>query len=290
MPTAQRYAIGAPYYAVAQQPEHGSNNRMHEDALPQKLGFRGAFVLGVGLYGYMTRALVATFGEDWLGCAVNEVKFMKPVCAGDRIRIETLPIAGREAERAFEATMYNETAGGEVSAKMQSSRPDPFPAIDPTANEPPNEWEGPVTLKRTWDNIVVGKAYRSLNSTVTAADNEHWTRVLDDDLPIYREGERPPLHPAHVLRQVQLGYNNQFIGESAVHASGRAVVRRMLRVGDAVQVLTVPLKKWEKKQNHWLMVYCAVRSGGEVCAEIFHHQIIKLRGAGAEPETTTGHE
>jgi hypothetical protein len=279
----QKYEIGVPYYAVAQQPEHKSNNRMHEDTLPQKLGFRGAFVLGVGLYGYMTRALAATLGEAWLARAVNEVKFIKPVCAGDRIRVETLTVAGREAERAFEVTMYNETAGGEVSAKLTTSVPDPFPPVDPNADLAPNEWEGPVTLRRTWDNIVVGKAYRSLHATLTADDNAHWTRVLDDDLPIYSQGDHPPLHPAHVLRQVQLGYNNQFIGESAVHSSGKAVIRRMLRVGDPVQVLTVPINKWEKKQNHWLTVYCAVRSHGVVCAEIFHHQIIKLRGAGAEP-------
>jgi hypothetical protein len=281
MATSQRYEIGAPYYALAQQPEHKSQNRMHEDALPQKLGFRGAFVLGVGLYGYMTRALVSILGEAWLERAVNEVKFVKPVCVGDRLRIETLAVRGSEAERVFEVTMYNESAAGEVSAKLATSTPDPFPPVDPTASVPPNEWEGAVTKRRTWDNIVVGKAYRSLHATLTAADNEHWMRVLDDDLPIYRQGERAPLHPAHVLRQVQLGYNNQFIGESAVHSSGKAVVRRMLRVGDPVQVLTVPMNKWEKKGNHWLTVYCAVRSRGEVCAEIFHHQIIKLRGADA---------
>jgi hypothetical protein len=180
--------------------------------------------------------------------------------------------------------LYNETAGGEIAAKLQTSRPDPFPAVDANAAIPPNEWEGPVTQRRTWDNIVVGKAYRSLHATLAAADNEYWTRTLDDDLAIYRVdhgGAHPPLHPAHVLRQVQLGYNNQFIGESAVHSSGRAVIHRMLRVGDPVQVLTVPVNKWEKKQNHWLTVYCAVRSRGEVCAEIFHHQIIKLRGAEA---------
>ena len=277
MATAQRYKVGTPYYAVAQHPEHKSNNQMHADGLPQKLGFRGAFVLGVAVYGYMTRALVATFGEDWLGRAVLEVKFIRPVCEGDRIRIETEPATGGD-ERTFDVTMYNETAGNEVSATMRTSVPDPFPEVDKTANEKPNEWEGPVTQRRTWDNVIVGKAYRSLRTTITAADNEHWTRVLDDDVPIYRQGDRPPLHPAHVMRQVQLGYNNQFIGESAVHASGKAVIRRMLRIGDPVHVLTVPLSKWEKKQNHWLTVYCAVRSGDEVCAEIFHTQIIKLRG------------
>jgi hypothetical protein len=45
-----------------------------------------------------------------------------------------------------------------------------------------------------------------------------------------------------------------------------------------VHILTVPTAKWDKKQNHWLTIYCAVRLGEEVCAEVYHTQIIKLRG------------
>jgi hypothetical protein len=276
MPSTQ-YRIGAPYYAVARHPEEKPYNRMHEDGLPQQLGFRGAFVLGVALYGYMTRALVASLGETWLGRAVIDVKFLRPVCPGDRIRMETTAVPG-EGGQAFEVAMHNETSGNELSAQLKTSVPSPFPDVNATAGEKPDEWEGPVTQRRTWDNIVTGKAYRSLRLTLSAADNEFWTRALDDDLPVYHEGERAPLHPAHVLRLIQLGYTNQFIGESAVHSSSRAVIRRMLRIGDPVHVLTVPLEKWEKKQNHWLTIYCAIRSGEEVCAEVFHTQIIKLRG------------
>ena len=271
-----QYRIGAPYHAIARHPEEKPYNKMHEDGLPQKLGFRGAFVLGVALYGYMTRALAASLGEAWLNRAVIEVKFLRAVCPGDRIRMETTAV--EESSQTFDVTMYNETNGNEVSAKLRSSVPDPFPAVDATANEKPNEWDGPVTRRRTWDSVVTGKAYRSLRLTLAMADNEFWANALDDDLPLYRQGERAPLHPAHVLRLIQLGYNNQFIGESAVHSSSRAVIRRMLRIGDPVHVLTVPLAKWEKKQNHWLTIYCAVRSGEEVCAEVFHTQIIKLRG------------
>ena len=273
-----QYRIGEPYHAIARHPEEKPYNKMHEDGLPQQLGFRGAFVLGVALYGYMTRALVASLGEAWLNRAVIEVKFLRPVCPGDRIRMETSAVPGETGAQAYEVTMYNETAGSEVAAKLRSSVPDPFPAADATASEKPNEWDGPVTQRRTWDTVVTGKAYRSLRLTLARADNEFWTNVLDDDLPIYRNGDQPPLHPAHVLRLIQLGYSNQFIGESAVHSSSRAVIRRMLRIGDPVRVLTVPLSKWEKKQNHWLTIYCALRSGEEICAEVFHTQIIKLRG------------
>jgi acyl dehydratase len=279
MSTSTRYAIGEPYTVVAHHASHGSHNRMHQDGLPQQLGFRGAFVLGVASYGNMTRALVSHLGEAWLGRAVSEVKFIKPVCEGDRLRIETLPIAGRERECAFEVTAYNESMGNEVTARMTTAVPEPFPAVDAAAALPPHEWEGPVTQRRTWDNIAIGQAYRSLQLELSADDNAYWQGVLEDDLPLYRQGSRAPLHPAHVLRLVQLGYNNQFVGDNAVHSASKAVIRRILRVGDRVHILTVPLEKWEKKQNHWLTVYCAVRVEGEVCAEVFHTQIIKLRGA-----------
>ncbi|RPI42048.1 MAG: hypothetical protein EHM59_18775 [Betaproteobacteria bacterium] len=279
MTAPQRYEIGRPYTVIAHHASHHSHNRMHSDGLPQKLGFRGAFVLGVANYGNMTRALVSHFGEAWLDRAVVEAKFIKPVCEGDRLRVETIPIPGREREQAFEVTAYNETLDNDVAARVLSAVPDPFPAIDAAAALAPNEWEGPVTQRRTWDNIVIGQAYRSLNLVLSPEDNAYWQGVLEDDLPVYRRGERPPLHPAHVLRLVQLGYNNQFIGDNAVHSSSKAVIRRMLRVGDRVRILTVPIEKWEKKQNHWLTVYCAVHANDEVCAEVYHTQIIKLRGA-----------
>jgi len=49
----------------------------------------------------------------------------------------------------------------------------------------------------------------------------------------------------------------------------------------------VPVEKWEKKQNHWLTVYCAVRRAGELCAEIYHTQIFRVRGF-ENPAAATG--
>ena len=40
----------------------------------------------------------------------------------------------------------------------------------------------------------------------------------------------------------------------------------------------MPVDKWDKKGNHWVTIYCAVRTGDQVCAEIYHTQIFKLRG------------
>lgn len=285
MTSTARYGIDRPYTIVAKHTGFISSNRVHANGLTKKLGFRGGFVLGIAIYGYMTRALVERLGEKWLARVVVEVKFLKPVCEGDRLRIETMPVAGREAENQFNVTAYNESMGNEVSALLTAGVPVPFPEVDAKAGIPPNQWSGPVAQLRTWDSVVIDRAYRTLSHTLTIEDNRTWQSILSDDLPVYTQGEHPPIHPAHVLRQAQLGTNHECITDNAVHCSTRAVIREMLRVGDSVQLLTVPIAKWEKKQNHWITMYCAIRREDQVCAEIYHTQIFKLRGTEEIPNT-----
>ena len=258
---------------------HHTPNRMHADGLPQKLGFRGSLVLGTAIYGNMTSGLVRHFGEEWLGRAVISVQLMKIVCEGDRLRIETVAVPGREQDQAFRITAYNETMQDEICARMETSSPLVLPDIDPLSDLQPNEWAGEVTQDRTWDRVEVGKTYRSHRLTLSAADNDNWKRSMDDNPVIYDQGPTPPLYPAHVLRLAPIGSRNQYLGDNAVHASSKAVVRRLLRVGDDVDLLTVPAAKWEKKGNHWVTLYCAARRRGEICAEIYHTQIFKLRGS-----------
>lgn len=275
--TTQQYRIGTPYFAVARIPYHDSNNRMHSDGLPQKLGFRGPLVLGLATYGNMTRALVAEYGEKWLSQASMDIKFLSIVCEGDRLRIETEAIPGRR--EAFKVTAFNESNEGKPAAYMETEILTQFPPVDPSAFLQANEWDGPVTQRRTWEVIEIGKPYRSLRNTLSMADNDHWCTILGDDLSIYGDTNTAPIHPTHILRQVQLASTNQYRGDNAVHASTKAIIRRMLRVGDPIELLAVPVDKWEKKGNHWVTLYCAVKSGGEVCAEIYHTQIFKLRGS-----------
>jgi hypothetical protein len=270
-------AIGSPYTAIAHQAQR-PYSKIHKDGVPQKLGFRGPLVVGLVVYGNMARALVSRFGEAWLGKVSIDVKFLKPVYDGDRLRIEVAPIAGRAHERAFEVTAFNESGNDEVSARLETWSPAELPAVEPHAALKPIEWEGEKP-ERTWERLVEGQPFRSLAYTPTFEDNAQWSRVIENELPLYQQGERPPLHPIQVLRHVQMATAHQFSSGAGMHSSTRAVVRRLMRVGDPIHVLTVPVAKWEKKGNQWTTLYAAVRTGDEVCAEMFHTQIFKLRGS-----------
>jgi hypothetical protein len=275
------YRIGKPYTVVARHANFESRGGIHVDGLPQKLGFRGALVLGLVTYGNMSRVLAGHYGEAWLGRAVVEVKFLKPVCEGDRMRIESRAIAGREHEHACEVTACNDTMNGEVSARMESWVPDPFPAPDANAALKPLEFDGDP-VERTWDNLVVGRPFRSFRYKPDMETNRFWLGVTGDDLPVYCEGERPPLFPAQIARHVQEASRRQYRSVAGLHSATRVVVRSVLRVGDDIEVLTVPVDKWEKKGNMWTTIYSAISTGGQVCAEVYHTQIFGLRGVSAK--------
>ena len=73
----------APYHVSAFNTAKASENKIHDDATAQKFGFKGGFVGGVNVYGYMAHQPVARWGKDWLVHGTGEARFGKPVYEGD---------------------------------------------------------------------------------------------------------------------------------------------------------------------------------------------------------------
>ncbi len=80
---ASDYFVDAVNYAT------DSENRMHNDDTAPKYGFRGGLVPGIGVYGYMNRAMVESLGSDWLTRGRTEVRFLKPVYDGERVCVQS---------------------------------------------------------------------------------------------------------------------------------------------------------------------------------------------------------
>jgi acyl dehydratase len=73
------------YTVVAQNlPEH-ARNPIHTDQGARAAGFERALVAGVTTYAYLTHPVVEAWGEDWLAFGGGEVRFRRPVCAGDTV-------------------------------------------------------------------------------------------------------------------------------------------------------------------------------------------------------------
>ncbi|MBN8904095.1 MAG: hypothetical protein J0H57_24000, partial [Rhodospirillales bacterium] len=67
------------YRVSAYNTAKASENKIHDDATAQKFGFKGGFVGGVNVYGYMTHLPVQRWGRTWLERGTGEARFAKPV-------------------------------------------------------------------------------------------------------------------------------------------------------------------------------------------------------------------
>lgn len=60
----------------------------HEDATARAMGFRGALLPGVFVYGHAMRLAVRQWGMDWLSYGTAQVRFRRPVYAGDPLLVD----------------------------------------------------------------------------------------------------------------------------------------------------------------------------------------------------------
>ncbi len=75
-------ALG-PYSVTAFNTAKDSENRIHDDAVARRFGFKGGLVPGVEVYAYMTHLPVMRWGRAWLERGTGECRLLKPVYDGD---------------------------------------------------------------------------------------------------------------------------------------------------------------------------------------------------------------
>ncbi len=64
-----------PYDVVAFNSATASSNKIHDDEVAQRLGFRGGLVPGVDVYAYLTHPPAAAWGIDWLERGTMQARF-----------------------------------------------------------------------------------------------------------------------------------------------------------------------------------------------------------------------
>ena len=75
-------ATATTYRVEAYNLSHASENKIHDDAVAQKLGFAGGLVPGVEVYAYACHPAVERWGRAWLERGHMECRFLKPVYDG----------------------------------------------------------------------------------------------------------------------------------------------------------------------------------------------------------------
>ena len=72
-----------PHRVLAVNLAKNSENRMHDDSVAKKFGFKGGLVPGVDVFAYMSHMPVAKWGRPFLERGLMDGRFLKPVYDGE---------------------------------------------------------------------------------------------------------------------------------------------------------------------------------------------------------------
>ncbi len=265
-------AAWADYAVRTHNPSAHSENRMHSDDVALAYGFKGALVPGVTVFSHMTVPLVAGYGADWLARGRAEVTFAKPAYEGDLL---TIRAARADGAQTHTLTCVNEQ--GDELARMSAQLDGAPSAIDARAVLAP----APLRQKEpvTWELMEIGKSFPALAWRPTQDDNLEWCADARDELPLYRKGASPVLHPGFVLRQANLVLRNRFTLLAWIHTASRIVFHAAARAGETFEVRAVPAEKWMRKGHEFVRLYVCILRAGDVVTEIEHTAIFRPRKA-----------
>src|SRR5690242_20381345 len=98
MTESPRESYLRPYRVEAFDASKESENKIHDDAVAQRLGFRGGLVPGVDVYAYLCHLPAERWGRAWLEQGTIWARFESPVYDGDDIEVTAEELAGGALE------------------------------------------------------------------------------------------------------------------------------------------------------------------------------------------------
>ncbi len=242
----------------AQNHAEASENRIHSDDIAQRLGFTGALVPGVAVYGYMMRAAA---NASYLADSTASVRFLKPAYHGDWLEISESDsgCTCRNGQGTVLATLdVRDGAGPEQDHAVFSGLP--------------------VAAERTlisWDTIETGRPFDPWLWHTEPERNAEYAAQVSDDADLWREY----VHPHWLLGVANTVLTRQFEMPAWIHVGSEIHHRDALRVGEDITVQGAPLEKWRNKGHEFVRLLVRLQRGEKLTTEILHTAIYRVAGA-----------
>ena len=271
------------YRVEARNTSATSENKIHDDATAQRLGFRGGLVPGVTVYAYLTEPLVAGLGSAWLERGTATVRFAKPVFEGEEVAV-TGAVTARDP-RGLSLALTGATAAAPEAATLAAT----LPAGSPTPANLALYRTAPLPDPRPEATREHLGALDTLGTPVATYDEAaaaEWLDKVGDPLPLYR-GPRGWVHPAFLLHQANKALSLNVRLGPWIHAG--SVVRHLggARVGEKLAVRGRVRSVFEKKNREFVELDLVVVAGDRPrpVAHILHTAIYRLGGPDMAPQT-----
>ena len=261
-----------------------SENKIHDDAMARRFGFRGGLVPGVEVFAYMAHMPVARWGRNWLERGQAECRFLKPVYDGAVARVTATEDGDALDLSVTSAQDRCATGRAFIPAEQRVAPPlDALPIATPPSERPAaNE-----------TSLAPGRA---LGITPVAIDRAMLGNYLDDireTEPIYRtEGL---VHPGQILRLANQALVQNVVLGPWIHVGSKLRNYAAVHVGQQL-TLRSRITSNAVSKGHAIVEFDAivVADGERSVAEITHVAIWRPRqvaevshGAASPSEQTT---
>jgi len=270
--------LPAPYSVRAFNQAAASENKIHDDAVAQRFGFKGALVPGVTVFAYMAHQPVARWGRAWLERGAAECRFRKPVYHGEMVRVS--------AAAEGQCLALEVESGGEQCAAGLAFMPPlrPAPAIDslPAASPPA---ERPQASEET---LAAGRALGIAPLVVDRALHATYLDEIAETEPLYRA--ESVVHPGQILRLANFALVQNVALGPWIHVGSTIRFHSVARVGEELTLRSRIVSNTVNK-GHAVVEFDAivVADGARVIAGIHHAAIWRPRQvAEAEAEAASG--
>jgi acyl dehydratase len=255
-----------PYRVAAFNASKESENKIHDDAVAQRFGFRGGLVPGVDVYAYMTHLPVLRWGRAWLERGSAECRLLKPVYDGD-----TAVVAAAEGPAGLELRIESH---GEVCVTGRAT-----PPSQPVA--PPGDFrEGPMPpLDRPPANeetLATGTRFAINPFRVTDEYAKEYLQTVRETEPLYAR-ERLA-HPGTILHIGNWALRHNVVLGPWMHVGSTVQHFSAARVGDELTARAVVTANYERKGHRFVELDMLVYAGPDkVVARIGHIAIYRPR-------------
>ena len=246
-----------------------SENKIHDDTVAQKFGFRGGLVPGVEVYAYMTNLPVRQFGADWLSGGSLDCRFQKPVYDG-RNAVSTGQL---EADGSITLKVKSEgVLCGSGSAAMGHGQAAPNAAKYAVAALPDYETR-PVAAPEA---LVEGQVMGTFEQVMDADDLGQYLIDVREDLDLYAAEEI--IHPGWLLRLGNRALSMNVKLGPWIHVGSKVTNFATAHYGDSIQSRATVARAYEHKGHRFVELdVLLVANGATAVAQIDHTAIYRPR-------------
>ncbi len=269
-----------PIYTVrAKNTAIDSDNKIHDDAVAARFGFRGGLVPGVIIYAYMTVPLVERFAEEWLERGSMQVKFHQPFYEGETVVVRTEVDDDSEPTKII---IRAEREDGTVCATGLATVNDESKWLGDAAIEDFPEHALPDFSRRpeaVRENFVAGVPLGSFTEKLDLkAAEANYLQGINERLAIYY-GANAVAHPGYLLGLANEILVRNFKLNPWIHVGSDLINHSAARDGEELSIRGRIREVFERKGHELIsMDLLLVADGKRIVQQVRHTAIYKLRG------------